>query len=224
MVEGSGFENRRTASYQGFESLLLRHFFLLPTSRRWRSIPLRAPSSSPPGRAACGEAIQGSPARIRISAGAKVKVRASIWASMGFALAAGSCAKTKPPEAVTSNQAPTVAQVVTSFVVQKCPDAPKMNSRKAETALRQMLSPCDGVPGGGVPGGSVHFAATLMPGGRIELASAVGEPREGVVPICVLKHTLTHPVSLERPCTFDVRLEASRRAPPSGVAGPSAND
>ena len=147
-----------------------------------------------------------------------MRASTSIWGAVGFALAT-SCAKTKPPETVTSNQAPTVAQVATSFVVQKCPDAPKMNSRKAETALRQMLSPCDSVPGG-----SVHFAATLMPGGRIELASAPGEPRDGVVPICVLKHTLTHPVSLERPCTFDVRLEASRRAPPNGVTGPSAND
>ena len=27
MVEGSGFENRRTARYQGFESLLLRRSF-----------------------------------------------------------------------------------------------------------------------------------------------------------------------------------------------------
>jgi hypothetical protein len=147
-----------------------------------------------------------------------VRARTSIWASIGIALTA-SCAKTRPPEAVTPNQAPTVAQIVTSFVVQKCPDAPKMNAQKAETALRQMLSSCDSVPGG-----SVHFAATLMPGGRIELASAPGEPRDGVVPLCVLKHTLTHPVPLERPCTFDVRLEASRRAPPSGVTSPSAND
>jgi hypothetical protein len=107
-------------------------------------------------------------------------------------------------------QSPTVAQVVTSFVVQNCPDAQKMNSRKAEMALRQMLSPCDKVPGG-----SVHFAATLMPGGRIELGSASGEATDGVVPLCVLKHTLTHPVSLERPCTFDVRLEANRRAAPA---------
>ncbi len=92
-----------------------------------------------------------------------------------------------------------------------------MNSRQAETALRQMLSPCDKVPGG-----RAHFAATLMPGGRIELASASGEPTDGVVPICVLKHTLTHPVSLVRPCTFDVRLEASRRGAPSGGIGATA--
>jgi hypothetical protein len=143
----------------------------------------------------------------------------SIWALLGFALTA-SCARTKPPEVVTPSPAPpTVAQVETSFVVQKCPDAAKMNSRKAETALRQMLSPCDKVPGG-----SVHFAATLMPGGRIELTSAQGEPGEGVVPICVLKHTLTHPVSLERPCTFDVRLEASRRAFSAGDAGSTSKD
>jgi hypothetical protein len=118
---------------------------------------------------------------------------------------------------VTPKPEPSVAQFTTSFIVQKCPDAPKMNSRKAETALRQMLSPCDKVPGG-----SVHFAATLMPGGRIELASPSGEPDDGVVPICVLKHVLTHPVSLERPCTFDVRLEASRRVHAAADAGASA--
>ena len=173
----------------------------------------------------CETRIQGISSRIRIPfGGVKVRAGLSIWGFLGFALTA-SCARTKPPEAVTptptstSKPEPTVAQIVTSFVVQKCPDSPKMNSRKAETALRQMLSPCDHVPGG-----SVHFAATLMPGGRIELASAPGAPTEGVVPICVLKHTLTHPVSLERPCTFDVRLEASRRAPPPGDAGPSATD
>ena len=58
-----------------------------------------------------------------------------------------------------------------------------MSSRGAEAALRQMLSPCDKVPGG-----SAHFAATLMPGGRIELASAEGDPKDGVIPVCVLKH------------------------------------
>jgi hypothetical protein len=152
------------------------------------------------------------------SAGGNVRAGTSIWATLGLALTA-SCARTKPPEQATSKPAPTptVAQVVTSFVVQKCPDAPKMNSRKAETALRQMLSPCDTVPGG-----YAHFAATLMPGGRIELASPSGEATDGVVPICVLKHTLTHPVSLEKPCTFDVRLEASRRVPPAADGGPSA--
>ena len=139
--------------------------------------------------------------------GGEVRAGTSYGAALGlgFALTA-SCARTKPPEAVTPKPAPPVSQVITSFVVQKCPDAPKMNSRKAETALRQMLSPCDKVPGG-----SVHFKATLMPGGRIELASPSGEPDDGVVPICALKHTLTHPVFLERPCTFDVRLEASPR-------------
>jgi hypothetical protein len=110
-----------------------------------------------------------------------------------------------------------VDQVITSFVVQKCPDASKMNSHKAETALRQMLTPCDKVPGG-----SVHFAATLMPGGRIQLTSAAGEPDDGVVPMCALKHALTHPVSLERPCTFDVRLETGKASAPVANAGSSA--
>jgi len=117
-----------------------------------------------------------------------------------------SCARTKPPEAVgtaSASDEPPVSQIVTSFVVLACPDARKMNAQRAETALRQILSPCDKVPGG-----RAHFAATLMPGGRIALASAPGDPSDGVVPLCVLQHTLTHPVALERPCTFDVRLEA----------------
>jgi hypothetical protein len=122
-----------------------------------------------------------------------------------------SCARPKPPEtAAKKDDEPPVAELLTSFVVQVCPDARKMNSRAAETALRQLVSPCDRVPGG-----DAHFSATLMPGGRIELGSAAGDPTEGVVPICVLKHTLTHPVALERPCTFDVRLEASHTPRPS---------
>jgi hypothetical protein len=121
-----------------------------------------------------------------------------------------SCARSRPPEAaVKANDEPLVAQLLTSFVVQACPDARKMNSRAAETALRQLISPCDKVPG------DAHFSATLMPGGRIALGPGSGESTEGTVPICVLKHTLTHPVALERPCTFDVRLEASHMPRPS---------
>ena len=132
------------------------------------------------------------------------------WALIGVA-ATLSCARSRPPEAaVKANEEPLVAQILTSFVVQACPDARKMNSRAAETALRQLISPCDKVPGG-----DAHFSATLMPGGRIALGPGSGESTEGVVPVCVLKHTLTHPVALERPCTFDVRLEASQTARPS---------
>jgi hypothetical protein len=179
-----------------------------------RSILLR--TNLPPEGICDRRECSGSRASGRILDGGKVRAGTSISAALGFALTA-SCARTKPPETATPKPDPTVAQVVTSFVVQRCPDAPRMNSRKAETALRQMLAPCDSVPGG-----SVHFAATLMPGGRIELASPSGNLDDGVVPTCALKHTLTHPVSLEHPCTFDVRLEASRRSPSTGDAGPSA--
>jgi hypothetical protein len=142
----------------------------------------------------------------------------ALWASVALA-ATTSCAGSRPPEpaAPKTNDVP-VSQLVTSFVVQTCPDAHKMNSQGAETALRRMLSTCDRVLGGGA-----HFAATLMPGGRIELASAPGEPSEGVVPLCVLKHTLTHPVALARPCTFDVRLEASTARSPGKVEQNSTN-
>jgi hypothetical protein len=133
-----------------------------------------------------------------------------LWALVGV-VATVSCARSKPPEtAVKPTAEPLVAQLLTSFVVQACPDARKMNSRAAETALRQLISPCDKVPGG-----DAHFSATLMPGGRIELGSSSGDANDGTVPICVLKHTLTHPVALERPCTFDVRLEASHMPRPS---------
>ena len=77
-----------------------------------------------------------------------------------------------------------------------------MNGKAAEVAMRQLITPCDKVPGG-----NAHFSATLIPGGRIELASPAGETADGVVPTCVLKHTLKHGVTLGEPCTFEVRLE-----------------
>lgn len=100
------------------------------------------------------------------------------------------------------SQAAPISQMLASFVVQRCPDSSKMNAKAAELAMRQLITPCDRVPGG-----SAHFSATLVPGGRIELASPAGETQDGVVPTCVLKHTLKHAVTLGEPCTFEVRLE-----------------
>jgi hypothetical protein len=56
-----------------------------------------------------------------------------------------------------------------------------------------------------VPGGSAQFAATLLPGGRIEIAAAPGQP--DVVPICILKHSLLHGVPLAKPCRLDVKIQ-----------------
>jgi hypothetical protein len=90
----------------------------------------------------------------------------------------------------------------TSFVIAGCPDSTKMDSRAADAAMRKMVEPC-----AKVPGKAVRFQATLVPGGRIEIASETGERAEGVVPICVVKNKLTHPVVLKERCTFTVTLE-----------------
>ena len=51
--------------------------------------------------------------------------------------------------------------------------------------------------------------ATLLPGGRVELASPSGDPTEGVVPTCLVQNVsqLKHKLRLKKPCKFDVKLE-----------------
>jgi hypothetical protein len=91
-----------------------------------------------------------------------------------------------------------------------------MNSRAAETAVRKLVAHCESVPGKGF-----HFKATLVPGGRIELASPGGNPEDGVVPTCALRSGLTHGVALKERCVFDVRLD--ERPVPGPTAAPSAS-
>ena len=108
-------------------------------------------------------------------------------------LLAGACASTPAadvPHAATS-------MVNASAVVDACPDARRMNAKAAADTINKLVEPCKQVPGG-----KARFTATLVPGGKIDLASP-----DGVVPTCVLSHGLTHPVLLSKPCRFDVQLE-----------------
>ena len=106
------------------------------------------------------------------------------------------------PKSVTS-------LVNASSVVSACPDSKRMNARAAANAIQHMIEPC-----ATVPGGKAHFSATLLPGGKIELASPEGNPADGVVPTCVLKGGLRHKVKLMHACTFDVQLEERKIAVP----------
>jgi hypothetical protein len=89
-----------------------------------------------------------------------------------------------------------------SAVVSVCPDGKRMNAKLAADAIQRLVKPC-----AAVPGGKAHFMATLQPGGKIELTSPEGDPGDGVVPTCVLRHALQHTVLLKKPCRFDVQLE-----------------
>lgn len=99
---------------------------------------------------------------------------------------------------------PGVSMVSSSVVVEACPDSPKMNSKQAAREIEELVGPCTKVPGG-----AAHFSATLLPGGRVELASPSGDPAAGVVPTCLVQTLgqLKHKVQLTSPCKFDVKLE-----------------
>jgi hypothetical protein len=105
-----------------------------------------------------------------------------------------------------------VASGSTSFVVEDCPEAKKMDAKAVEAAMRKLTEPCHDV---NVP--AAEFLATLVPGGHIELASRGKESAEGVVPMCVVRNRLTHSVALKQRCTFLVKFE------PSGTAAPAAS-
>jgi hypothetical protein len=105
-----------------------------------------------------------------------------------------------------------VSIVEATVVVSACPDAKNMNAKAARDAIRKLVDPC-----AAIPGGSAHFAATLHPDGRIELAAPSGDPAEGVVPTCVLRNKLAHKVLLRDDCKFDVKLDErpNTSAPPT---------
>ncbi|UQA56647.1 hypothetical protein [Polyangium aurulentum] len=115
------------------------------------------------------------------------------------------------------NAGPDIHSVNASVVMKDCPDSGKgMNSKAANTAIRKLVAPCSKVPGG-----AAHFQATLMPGGRIQLASPDGDPTQGVVPTCVLENQLNHGVALKKPCKLDVFLEEGKVG---AAAEPAAED
>ena len=96
-------------------------------------------------------------------------------------------------------------QIVTSIVlIERCPDAKKLDRRQATREIELLVGPCTKVPGG-----AAHFSTTLMPGGGVEFASPSGDPDEGVVPTCMMrtKAQLNHKLRLAHACRFDVKLE-----------------
>lgn len=95
--------------------------------------------------------------------------------------------------------------MVTSVViVEACPEAKTINTKQATREIEELVGPCKEVPGG-----AAHFSATLLPGGRVELASPTGDPTMGVVPTCLLQNAgqLKHKLRLKQACKFDVKLE-----------------
>jgi hypothetical protein len=132
-------------------------------------------------------------------------------ASGGLLLAACAAKPAADAAAAPDDVPRTVTSMVNaSAVLGACPDARKMNAKMAAEAMNRLVEPC-----AQVPGGKAHFAATLLPGGRIELASPEGKVADGVVPTCALSHGLSHRVLLARPCTFDVQLEERKLGPPA---------
>jgi hypothetical protein len=125
-------------------------------------------------------------------------------------------AEAKSP-APASGTGPSVASGGTSFVVEDCPDAKKIDSKAIEAAMRRLTEPCHDVE---TP--AADFLATLVPGGRIEIASHEKDGAEGVIPICVVKNRLTHSVALKQRCTFNVKLEpAAHIAPATSSSAPA---
>jgi hypothetical protein len=104
------------------------------------------------------------------------------------------------PVASAPADGPAARVVNATILANGCQALGRPNARLAESAMYQLVEACSSVPGG-----VAQFEATLQPGGRIEIAAAPGQP--DVVPICILKHSLTHRVALTRPCRLDVRME-----------------
>ena len=103
------------------------------------------------------------------------------------------------PEPAASS-APNTRIVGATVLANGCAALGKANAKLAEDAMNRLVESCTSVPGG-----SIRFVATLEPGGRIEIAPALGQP--ATVPICVLKHELKHKVALQKACKLEVKLE-----------------
>ncbi len=101
-------------------------------------------------------------------------------------------------------RASSIALVTSSIVVDQCPVSKQVNAKRASAEIEAMVSACKTIPGG-----KAHFSATLLPDGRVELASPEGDPDTGIVPTCLLqsKASLRHRLRLSKPCKFDVQLE-----------------
>ena len=125
-------------------------------------------------------------------------------------LACGSKQSAAPPA-----QAPTeerALHVVSATVLTNgCDNLGKADAKLAESAMTKLVDGCTEVSGG-----KFIFTATLLPGGRIEIAPGKDQPP--VVPICVLKNELRHKMAIKSPCTLDVELDEKSVALPDAGA------
>jgi hypothetical protein len=105
-----------------------------------------------------------------------------------------------------------ISLITSMVVVEECPDSKRIDTKLANREIDELVGPCKKVPGG-----AAHFSATLLPGGRVELASPSGDPAEGVVPTCLVQQLaqLKHKLKLTKPCKFDVKLEQRIAEPPA---------
>jgi hypothetical protein len=129
--------------------------------------------------------------------------------------AASAPSTTEPASASASGPS---AQVVNATILTNgCQELGKSHARLAEKAMYQLVEGCTTVPNG-----SAQFEATLLPGGRIDIAVPPGQP--GVVPVCVLKHSLTHRVPLSRPCHLEVKIgQTSVLVAPPAASAPGSD-
>lgn len=105
---------------------------------------------------------------------------------------------------------PAISLVTSMVVIDACPDSKRIDPKAANREIDELVGPCKKVPGG-----AAHFAAILLPGGSVELASPSGDRSDGVVPTCVLQQQkqLKHKLKLTKPCKFDVKLEQRLSGP-----------
>ena len=118
--------------------------------------------------------------------------------------ACGPPAPTTPPPPPPPPAARPLSLVTSFVVLEECPNAKTLDTKRAQKEIEELVGPCTKVPGG-----VAHFSATLLPDGRVELASPAGDPEMGVVPTCLVQTQaqLRHKLRLTKPCKFDVRLE-----------------
>ena len=107
-----------------------------------------------------------------------------------------------------------MSMVTSAVIVDACPDWKHIDSKRAGKEIEELVGPCIKVPGG-----AAHFSATLVPGGRVELASPTGDPGDGTVPTCVVQtaRQLKHRIKLKSPCKLDVKLEDHRGTTPAST-------
>lgn len=97
-----------------------------------------------------------------------------------------------------------MSMVTSSVIVDACPPQKQLDRRAASREIEALVGPCQQVPGG-----AAHFSATLLPDGRVTLASPSGDTQTGIVPTCVLETSAAfrHKLKVSQPCRFDVKLE-----------------